>query len=38
MSQIEQTKSTKQKGPLCFQAYNKDLKLCVVTHLSEGYR
>ena len=38
MSQIEQTKSTKQKGPLCFQAYNKDPKLCVVTYLTEGYR
>ena len=38
MSQIKQTKSTKQKGPLCFQAYNKDPKLYVVTHLTKEYR
>ena len=38
MSQIEQTKPTKHKEPLCFQAYNKDPKPCVVTHITKGYR
>ena len=35
MSLIKQTKSTKHMAPLCFQMYNKEPKLCVVSHLSE---
>ena len=35
MSLIKQTKSIKHMAPLCFQIYNKEPKLCVVTHLTE---
>ena len=35
MSLIKQTKPTKHMAPLCFQIYNKEPKLCVVTHLTE---
>ena len=35
MSLIKQTKPTKDMAPLCFQIYNKEPKLCVVTHLTE---
>ena len=35
MSLIKQTKSAKHMAPLCFQIYNKEPKLCVVTHLTE---
>ena len=35
MSPIKQTKRTKHIAPLCFQIYNKELKLCVVSHLTE---
>ena len=35
MSLIKQTKPTKHMAPLCFQIYNKDPKLCVVSHLTE---
>ena len=36
MSLIMQTKPTKDMAPLYFQIYNKDPKLCVVSHLT-GY-
>ena len=36
MSLIKQTKPTKHMAPLCFQIYNKEPKLCVVTRLT-GY-
>ena len=32
---IKQTKSAKHMASLCFQIYNKEPKLCVVTHLTE---
>ena len=35
MSPIKQTKPTKYMAPLCFQIYNKEPKLCVVSHLTE---
>ena len=35
MALIKQTKPAKHMAPLCFQIYNKELKLCVVTHLAE---
>ena len=35
MSLIKQTKPTKHMAPLCFQIYNKEPKLCVVSHLTE---
>ena len=35
MSPIKQTKPTKHMAPLCFQIYNKEPTLCVVSHLSE---
>ena len=35
MSLIKQTKPTKHMALLCFQIYNKEPKLCVVTHLSQ---
>ena len=35
MSLINQTKPTKHLTPLCFQIYNEEPKLCVVTHLTE---
>ena len=35
MSPIKQTKPTKHMGPLCFQIYNKEPKLCVASHLTE---
>ena len=35
MSLIKQTKPTKDMAPLCFQIYNKEPKLCVVTHLTQ---
>ena len=33
---FKQTKPTKDMAPLCFQIYNKEPKLCVVTRLT-GY-
>ena len=36
MSPSKQTKPTKHMAPLCFQIYNKEPKLCVVTRLT-GY-
>ena len=35
MSLITQTKPTKPMDPLCFQIYNKEPKLCVVSHTTE---
>ena len=35
MSLIKQTKPTKDMVPLCFHIYNKEPKLCVVSHLTE---
>ena len=35
MSLTKQTKPTKHMAPLCLQIYNKEPKLCVVTHLTE---
>ena len=35
MSLIKQTTPTKYMAPLCSQIYNKESKLCVVTHLNE---
>ena len=35
MPLIKQTKPTKYLAPLCFQAYNKEPKLCVVSHHNE---
>ena len=35
MSLIKQTKPTKHMAPLCFQIYNKQPKLYVVSHLTE---
>ena len=32
---IKQTRPTKHMATLCFQIYNKEPKLCVVTHLTE---
>ena len=34
-SPIKQTKPTKHMAPLCFQIYNNEPKLCVVSHLTE---
>ena len=35
MPLIKQTKPTKYLAPLCFQVYNKEPKLCVVSHNNE---
>ena len=35
MSLIKQTKPTKHMAPLCFQIYNREPKLCVVSYLTE---
>ena len=35
MSLSKQTKPTKHMAPLCFETYNKEPKLCVVSHLTE---
>ena len=35
MSLIKQTKLTKHMAPLCFQTYNKESKLYIVSHLTE---
>ena len=35
MSLTKQTKPTKHMAPFCFQIYNKEPKLCVVSHLTE---
>ena len=38
MSLIKQTKPTKRMAPLCFQTFNKEPKLSVVSHLTEYLR
>ena len=38
MSLIKQTKPTKHMAPICFQIYNKESKLCVVSHLTEYFK
>ena len=35
MSAIKQTKPTKHMEPLCFQAYDKEPQLFLVSHLTE---
>ena len=35
MCLIKQTEPPKHMTPLCFQRYNKEQKLCVVSHLTE---
>ena len=35
MFQIKQTKTAKHMAPLCFQIYNKEPRICVVSHLTE---
>ena len=36
MSLIKQTKPTKHMAPFRFQTYNKEPKICVVSHLTEN--